>query len=351
MIGFRNKSAGVWVIALVAMIPMVAQADDTANKAAAQALYDEAVKLMDGGQYPEACNKLEDANRLFLGIGTQARLGECYSKAARLASAWTTYRSALSMAESKGDSRVNELRARVASLEPRLSHLKIVVPEASRVPGLKVLRDGSNVPEGLWGVSIPVDGGVHTIESSAPGKITWTSTVTIQPEKGESVVNVGPLSSSTTPALPQASTTPTASSSVQTIPSAVTAEPRAPSPQSSRRTIAVVVGGIGLASLGVSGFFGWQTLSKKNASNADGHCNASNVCDDTGVSLRRDAQSSATISTVFFGIGAAAISGAAVLYLTAPTNHASQNAAPIGRVGITAQVDQRSGGVNVVGSW
>ena len=70
--------------------------------------------------------------------------------------------------------------------------------------------------------------------------------------------------------------------------------------------------------MGVGGYFGVQALSNKSDSNADGHC-VNNLCDATGLPLRHDAVSDATISTVVIGAGAVAVAAGAVLWFTAPT--------------------------------
>src|ERR1700733_12258593 len=77
-------------VALAASRPALAQTSGE-KAAAAQALFDEAMRLMKAGQAAEACPKLEESQRLDAGMGTQFRLGECYEKAGKLASAWASF--------------------------------------------------------------------------------------------------------------------------------------------------------------------------------------------------------------------------------------------------------------------
>jgi serine/threonine-protein kinase len=353
MISSRSLILAALCTPLLCASPRAAHAEEAGTKAAAQALYDEAARLMLANDFAAACKKFEDSDRVFQGVGTRARLGECYAKLDRLASAWSTYRSALSAAETRGDPRAAELQRRAEALEPRLSRLRIEVPAEARVAGLTIVRGGLDVPAGLWGAAVPVDGGVHTIEASAPGRITRKTTVTVAPEKGSVEIVLLPLEKAAetaqAPSLPASPPPPPTTTSTPPA-GPVAAAPPAPEQAVSRpqRTTGLVVGAFGLAGLGVGGFFGLQTISKKNASNADGHCNAASVCDPTGTSLRNDAKSSATLSTVFTTFGIAALAGGAVLFLSAPAETTSRGSL---RVAPTLPLAENRGGISLLGSW
>ena len=342
----RPSRTTLALLSLLPLAPSPLLAEDAGSKAAAQALYDQAVKLMDEGSFAEACKKLEDSDKLFQGIGTRARLGECYAKSRRLASAWTTYRSALSAAEAKGDSRVAELRGRADALEPQLSRLRIDVPVASKTAGLRVSHDGRDVPEGLWGAPVPVDGGPHTIEASAPGRTTWKTTVTVKVDRDQAVVVVAPLVAVAEAPSASASAVPPPPASVAMAPASAAPSAAPVEASSTQRTVGLVAGGVGVVSVGVGVFFGLQTISKKNASNADGHCNAANVCDATGTALRNDGKSTATLSTVFTGLGAVGLIGGAALFLTAPSSADKR-----GKLQVTPSVARDGAGVHMMGSW
>src|SRR5262249_40173175 len=72
-----------------------AQAENEAN---ARSLFNEAKKLMKGGQYADACPKLEAAARLYSSAGILLNLGDCYEKIGRTASAWAKFNDAQSVA-------------------------------------------------------------------------------------------------------------------------------------------------------------------------------------------------------------------------------------------------------------
>src|SRR5215470_12527028 len=59
--------------------------------------------------------------------------GKRLSKAGKTATAWGTFRAAAAAARSKGNAgREREARARAVALEPKLSKLRIVVPDDAR---------------------------------------------------------------------------------------------------------------------------------------------------------------------------------------------------------------------------
>ena len=68
--------------------PAAAQPDDTQRRAAAEALFGQATKLMDEKSYDKACPKLEEVVKLQPGkVGTMKTLAECYEATNKTASA------------------------------------------------------------------------------------------------------------------------------------------------------------------------------------------------------------------------------------------------------------------------
>src|SRR5580704_7129436 len=76
----------------------VARADG-ANAPAAEALFAEGRRLVDAGDFANACPKFADSERLDPSVATLLNLGACYEKAGRTASAWATFREAISAAQ------------------------------------------------------------------------------------------------------------------------------------------------------------------------------------------------------------------------------------------------------------
>ena len=99
-----------------------------------------------------------------------------------------------------------------------------------------------------------------------------------------------------------------------------------------------------------------EALSKDGE--ADEHCDGTVCRDAEGAALSQDARSLADISTLFVGVGAAAIVGGVILFLTAPSGKpapasASGQPAPAsGRfVTVAPAIGARSGGVMLGGRF
>src|SRR5262252_2904619 len=117
-----------------------AVAQTAADKAAAEALFDQGRAAMQEGDFGKACGLLERSQHIDPGVGTLLYLAECYERAGRTASAWATFREAADAADRARESgRARIGRDRAARLEPLLSRLSILVaPEATQIPGLTV---------------------------------------------------------------------------------------------------------------------------------------------------------------------------------------------------------------------
>jgi len=127
------------LVALCMASSRVARAQEVSSgsSAAAQALFDEAKRLIQQGDAAAACPKLEESERLEPGIGTKLNLANCYEKVGRTASAWILYLEVESDTKRNGQvERQTMAHNRAAALQPRLSHLTISVSPKSRVAGL-----------------------------------------------------------------------------------------------------------------------------------------------------------------------------------------------------------------------
>jgi len=305
-----------------------ARAQNASNQAAAEALFDQGKAAMAAKKYGEACPKFYESNRLDEGIGTSLWLAECYEMNGQTASAWAEFREAASLAVKAGDPREKVARARAQALEHKLSRLVIVVPPASRLPDLRVARDGGEVAAAVWGTPVPTDPGHHTLVVSAPDHRPATLSIEVAPGRGEQTITV--------PLLEEAPAPP-AAAPVSPVPAAdappLVAHEAAPADTEphglpGRRVAAIAVGAAGVVSVAVASYFGLHAMSELSDSNANGNCHAGNACNQAGVSDRSSAQSAATTSTVLFIVGGVALAGGVALWLTGAPHAATSTTAP-----------------------
>lgn len=288
-----------------------ARADEAQDKAAAEVLFEDALKLVEAQQYDQACPKLAESARLARGVGVLLYLGDCYEHELKTASAWIEFRDAEDLANQRGNrKRAAIAHGRAEKLSPMLANVALTVAPEAIVPGLVVRRDGEVVGSAQYGLSLPIDPGRHTLEASAPNKKTWSHPFDVMPATKTSVA-VPPLEDA-----PLAVAPPPVDSNRP----ATTAQ-AASHPLMNRKTqriVSYVVGGVGVVGVGIGSVFGGLAMSKLNASNAAGDCAPDNHCSAAGATLRYAAEDRATVSTIGFIAGGALLAGGVVLFFTAP---------------------------------
>jgi hypothetical protein len=315
---------------LLVTIPAAVHAEPSAaDQATAEALFQDAMKLVAARQFAAACPKLEQSQLLDPGIGTEFRLAECYEAIGRTASAWTTFVQVASLASATGQvERERYARDRAASIAPRVSRLTIAV-DAPDIPGLEIRRGSEIVDRTQWGALVPVDPAAYVITATAPGRRTWTGSVTIEGD-GQSPTVTVPALAEIEPVAP--------ARAAETVPAAASA--KTGSAWTTPRGIGLLVAGAGVVSLGVGGGFGIAALSEKQSAGCTG-----NVCPtDQAKSTRDRAGSFADVATGFLVAGGVLAAGGVVLWLVSP-RASPASATPAVGVGIAP-------GAMVVGaSW
>ena len=274
------------------------------DKALATMLFQEGRMLMAAGRIAEACQKLEESQRLDPGGGTLLNLALCHEQEGRLARSWGEFKEAASVARRDGRrDRESEAATHINALEPRLSRLTIVVPAGSQVEGLVIERDGHEVGPGAWSMAIPVDGGAHVVRATALGRDPFTTTFVIGKEADNQTVEIPVLA---TPVVV------VSSPRVSSPPVAVT--PTEPTFTPARlRWAGIGTAGVGVVLLGTAGYALASALSAKNASNSNCFVDG---CNDTGLQKRSDAVSRGNLATLFGVSGAVLVgAGATLLYL------------------------------------
>jgi hypothetical protein len=344
----RVRRSAVVVAATAALLWGVghARAQGNGSETAATALFDEGRKLMDKGNFAEACPKLAESERLAPSGGTLINLADCYEHTGQTASAWVAWKDAAARANSAGKRDV-EQRAlkRAAALEAGLARLTIAVSPGSDVAGLQVKRDGDPVGHAEFGLGIPIDPGSHAIEATAPGKTNWSTKVDVAKGQTDARVTVSLVDAPAAPPSSSSSTTPTSTTTTSGPPP----DQPAPSGGSTRKWIGIGLVGVGVVGVVLGSVFGLQAKSKNDQALQSQNCRTSSVCDQQGLNLTNDAKNSATISTIAFAVGGVAVAGGLVLWLTAPSS--SPRPAATTGLRVTPQIAPTYGGVTMEGAW
>jgi hypothetical protein len=316
--------AAIAAFALATLPPTRAygQGSPEGDKVAAESLFEDGRRLAEAGKYPEACPKFADSQKLDASASTLLNLGSCLEKLGRTASAWATFKEAGSLASASGrNDYVATADRRANALSGKLAHLIVSVPHF--LVDMVVKRDDAVLEQSEWGSSIPIDAGPHLLIATAPGYAPWTSTVDITQDGLELTVVVPRLDplpgSPPSPAVPL-STERAATTASPSLVSSATPPPSAEHSIGARRVAGLVLGGAGLASLGVGVVAGVVAITKYHASNFANACESLNetVCQPQAVADRNDARTAGDVSTWTLGAGAAALIAGAVIWFTAP---------------------------------
>jgi hypothetical protein len=288
------------------------------DMARAEALFRAAQALLQAGDVAEACAKFAQSYGLDPAPGALLNLGVCHDKEGKTA---TAYRELQQLVQAIGASKNRDDRERVrfatdalAKLDARLTRAAFNV---SALPAGSTLKlDGTPVADVT--LVLPIDPGDHQIEITAPGRPPKSVPWTVLPQPGTQTFKADP---------PDAATA---------VPAAAPAGAKAPAPSPAkhatrsdewRRPAAYAWGAVGLVAIGIGSYFGIDTLNKRDA--RDPHC-VGTVCDAAGMSLDDKAHTSATISTIAFVGGFAALGAGAYFLFTAPSGKkaAAVRAAP-----------------------
>jgi hypothetical protein len=207
---------------------------------------------------------------------------------------------------------IEDLAARVPSLQ-----LEVVGPtDPLRV---EVRLDGVVVPATARAAPLPVNPGKRVLQASLAGHRDALVEVQVEERARTTVrLRLDPDPAATAAPPPQ---TPPLAEPPAAIASITPDAPR--SSWSTQRTVALVVGGVGVVGLGVGSVFGLMAQSKNDEARTPENCPTETRCHSAGKALLDDASSAATISTIAFAAGGAALAAGVVLFVTAPSKRAS----------------------------
>jgi hypothetical protein len=260
------------------------------DPAAAEALFRDGRAAAQKGDWETACPKLRESQRLDPAAGTLLNLADCEEHRGKVATAWQLYRQVVESLP-ENDERVPLAKKRAGDLERRLPHLtvRITGPLPS---GAKIVRNDIELSDASLGSALPVDPGTYKIVLTAPGR---------QPSTSEIAVIEG------------------ANASVDIRPGApVGSGEGPPPPKHSSRTAGWVVGGLGVAGLGVGAVAGILTLGKKGT--VDDNCNANKLCNAEGYDAAQSGKTLGMVTTAGLIAGTIGVGVGAYLLLSRDTS-------------------------------
>ncbi len=298
----------------------------------AEDLFRRAKALVAQGKHQEACPLLAQSYKLDPGMGTLLNLALCHEQIGKTASAWGEFRSVEQQA--RAATPPNETRARLAhehaeKLQTRVSRIKLMVPPASRAPGLVLTIDGEEKAEGLWSAGIAVDPGTRVVEASAPRKRSATTRVEVNDEGVVQTVRLAPLDD-----LPE-------SASASAGGDAASVEQYAAS--RARRTTGYVIGGLGAAVLLTGAAFGIAAVvNDKEAKSCAAPCYRDKPAGEASDQATDRALVFANVANVTVPLGAVGLIAGVYLVLTA---------GPAKKVAVLPRASVNGAGLDVTGWW
>jgi hypothetical protein len=330
----RSWRSAVLALALVLGAPSLRAQPTSTQRAAAEALFQRAIVLMEAEHYAEACEKFQASQELDPTLGTMLYLADCYELAGKTASAWALFQAATLKARHSGHAERERIaKERAADLQRRLSLLELRVKKKHASSGLELFVNGVRVPAASLSTPLPVDPGSTRVEARAPDKKRWSTSLTIPPGPVTRVVEIPALEN-----LPRSASAASARGRHSDLPA---------TESSARTTLGYVTGAAGIAALVAGGIFGYRAFDQNRQSKAECRSEDPNRCTKQGIELRDDARDSAALSTIATISGTALVVGGVVILLTAgsPASERSGARRRGGRVGLAEGVALELGGV------
>ncbi len=308
-----------------ACLGSVAHAETERDLDTAKALFEDGRRLMTEGKYDSACGFFEQSLAAARGIGTKYNLADCEEHRENFNKAQTLFLEVAEQARETGQADRERLaRDRAAAIDGKLAHLQI----DQDAPRVSIRLDARTLSDSEAQELLAIPPGKHRITASAPGKKEWTKDIDVPKAGVFAIVTVPRLEDAPGGSTHRPSAAPVI---VPLSPLTPSGPPADSDPNRGRdaRRAALVLGGIGLGATIVGVGFGLQTLADNH--DAKRVCPTSLGCSDTDISQHAtfisDARRARTLSYVGFGVGAAALTSAVVLYLTSPRPGALRAAA------------------------
>jgi len=176
--------AVTWMCSCVLLATSIAYADPTPSEVqAARELFKKAEADEDAGKWEDALDKVKRAISVKPTPGLRFHVALCEEKLGQLVAALGDYTAADQMAREQNNKDVIDAVAEpLKTLRIRVPTLTIEVPAAQ---GSQVELDGKAIPQGLYGVAMPVEAGTHKVTARAPGKHLFSTQVTLHEREAD----------------------------------------------------------------------------------------------------------------------------------------------------------------------
>jgi hypothetical protein len=329
----RGVAAGVGALLLVANSTTYAQltTPQHGDREAAEALFRAGRASARAGDYQGACRRFTESFRLDPAMGTLINLGDCEEKLGHWVRALANYRQA-ERELSPGDERLPPLHERIAALDEKIPTLVVRI-HAPLPVGARVSKDGAEFGASALDLPLKVDPGMHEIQVLVPGEPS--KSLHIEVHEGESrEVWLDTDRASVTPA-------------AQAPPVSVVRKPDVASASDSSPTarrwgwISLATGSVALATGAVTGIL---AIHASNVVKSE--CDARHACSQAGLDANAAGPTYTTISTVAFGLAAAAGGVGTYLLIKNPSGGPSA-----GGTQLSASITSREGALFVRGEF
>lgn len=295
---------------------------------AAREAYREGVGLETTGNWAAALEKFRTVAAVKSTSRVRFHIGLCQEKLGRWVEALGAYNLALADARRENAADVEkEAEAARASLDARIPRLTVLRGQAAEA--ISVSIDGVALGAAAIGTEIPLDPGLHTVETSVPGRAPYRTNVELT-EGVRKVIDAIPS--------PSPAAGPTAA------PLSAAPDKRPPPP-----LLPWIAVGVGAASLAASGVF--YLLRQGKVSSLEDACGSEYQCTEAERPTYDSARTYNTLTNVTLGVGALGVGVGTVLLLAmkrpsaATTSAARPTPAPHVGVGL------HPAGVTLVGRF
>lgn len=290
----NSLALAVCICAGVAVPRTASAAPSPAEVNAAREAYREGVGLETTGNWAAALEKFRAVAAVKSTSRVRFHIGLCQEKLGRWVEALGAYNLALADARQESAADVEkEAEAARASLDVRIPRLTVLRGQTTEAISVSV--DGVALGAASIGTEIPLDPGVHTVETSSPGRAPFRVNVELTEGVRKTVDAIPPSSSGPVPA---ASATPVASDN--------------PSSSPAWPWLAV---GVGAASLAASGVF--YLLRQGKVSSLEDACGSEYHCSEAERPVYDSARTYNTLTNVTLGVGVLGVGAGTILLLTA----------------------------------